>query len=140
MSLETVIQENTDTMKKLIAAWNSLANNAKSIKAEADTGVPVTVKAGGVPVATVSKEVEAPKPAAIQAAPVTATPAPTEVAVAAPAAASPSEVAYEDVAKAITATVKVDRARVVAALAKFGAAKGTELKAEQYAAFLEELA
>ncbi len=137
MSLETVIQENTDTMKKLIAAWNALTINAKSAQADVATGEHTVIKAGGVPVV----EVSAPKPAPTPTAPETATPAPTEAAAPTPATASPSEpIAYEQVAAAITATVKVDRAKVVAALAKFGAAKGTMLKPEQYADFLKELA
>ena len=47
---------------------------------------------------------------------------------------------YAQVAKAITDTFKVDRAKTIAALAKFGAAKGPQLKPEDYAAFLKELA
>ena len=47
---------------------------------------------------------------------------------------------YAQVAKAITDVFKVDRAKVIEALAKFGAAKGPQLKAEDYAAFLKELA
>jgi len=46
---------------------------------------------------------------------------------------------YAQVAKAITDTFKVDRAKVITALAKFGAAKGPQLKPEDYAAFLKEL-
>lgn len=50
-----------------------------------------------------------------------------------------TEVTYDQVSRAITDKVKSDRAGVVAALTKFGAKKGTELKAEQYADFLKEL-
>ena len=46
---------------------------------------------------------------------------------------------YAQVAKAITDTFKVDRAKTIEALAKFGAAKGPQLKVEDYAAFLKEL-
>lgn len=46
---------------------------------------------------------------------------------------------YAQVAKAITDTFKVDRAKTIAALGKFGAAKGPQLKPEDYAAFLKEL-
>ena len=46
---------------------------------------------------------------------------------------------YAQVAKAITDTFKADRAKTLAALAKFGAAKGPQLKTEDYAAFLKEL-
>ncbi|NDI18082.1 MAG: hypothetical protein EBY83_09010, partial [Verrucomicrobia bacterium] len=52
----------------------------------------------------------------------------------------PSEVTYDMVAKAITDTFPKDRAKVLAALAKFGAAKGPQLKPADYAAFLAELA
>jgi hypothetical protein len=44
------------------------------------------------------------------------------------------------VAKAITDVFKVDRAKVIEVLAKFGAAKGPQLKPADYAAFLKELA
>jgi BRCT domain type II-containing protein len=47
---------------------------------------------------------------------------------------------YAQVAKAITDVFKVDRAKVIAALAKFDAAKGPQLKPADYAAFLKELA
>lgn len=61
----------------------------------------------------------------------------------APAAAAPSvseAPTYEDVAKAITAAVKVNRDQAVAALARFGAKRGPDLAPAQYAAFLETLA
>ena len=72
--------------------------------------------------------VEAPKQEA--KAPVPA-PAPTPD----PAAA----ITYDQVAKAITDRVKVDRAAVVDTLASFGAKKGTDLKPEQFADFLAAL-
>jgi hypothetical protein len=52
----------------------------------------------------------------------------------------PSEVTYDTVAKAITDTFTKDRAKVFAALAKFNAKKGPELKPADYPAFLAELA
>jgi hypothetical protein len=55
-------------------------------------------------------------------------------------AGSSNAIDYAQVAKAITDTFKVDRAKTIAALAKFGAAKGPQLKPEDYAAFLKELA
>ena len=54
-------------------------------------------------------------------------------------AEQPAEVAYADVAKAITTVFLVDRQKVIAVLAKFGAKKGPELKKADYAAFLAEL-
>lgn len=86
-------------------------------------------------------KVASPKPATTPAASATATQTPAAPAAAEPAAASPSEeVSYVTVAKAITDTFQKDKAKVIAALAKFGAAKGPQLKAEDYAAFLKELA
>ena len=46
---------------------------------------------------------------------------------------------YAQVAKAITDTFKVDRAKTIETLAMFGAAKGPQLKVEDYAMFLEVL-
>lgn len=90
---------------------------------------------------SIPPKVISPKPAATPIASATATHTPTAPAVAEPAAASPSEeVSYVTVAKAITDTFQKDRAKVIAALAKFGATKGPQLKAADYAAFLEELA
>jgi len=63
---------------------------------------------------------------------------PREAVVEAPAA--PAAIEYAQVAQAIIDTFKVDRAKVVATLGKFGAKKGPELKKEDYAAFLAELA
>ena len=54
-------------------------------------------------------------------------------------AGSSNVIDYAQVAKAITDTFKVDRAKTIEALAKFGAAKGPQLKPEDYAAFLKEL-
>jgi len=48
-------------------------------------------------------------------------------------------ISYDMVAKAITDTFPKDRAKVLAALAKFGAAKGPQLKPADYPAFLAEL-
>jgi hypothetical protein len=83
-------------------------------------------------------EVAPPKP---QAAPVVA-PASTMSATT-PASGTPEvtpTIEYAAVAKAITDVFKVDRAKVIEVLAKFGAAKGPQLKPADYAAFLKELA
>lgn len=75
-------------------------------------------------------EVAPPKPAATVT---TATPETTST------PATIGGIDYAQVAKAITDTFKVDRAKTIEALAKFGAAKGPQLKPEDYAAFLKEL-
>ena len=72
-------------------------------------------------------------------------PAVAEVAPPKPQSTTPSPaglsnvIDYAQVAKAITDTFKVDRAKTIEALAKFGAAKGPQLKPEDYAAFLKVL-
>lgn len=77
------------------------------------------------------QEAKAPAPAPVAA----PAPAPAPAAEPAPAAA----ITYDQVAKAITDRVKVDRAAVVDTLASFGAKKGTDLKPEQFADFLAAL-
>ena len=81
-------------------------------------------------------EVAPPKPAATATPPATVTTATPETT---STPATTGGIDYAQVAKAITDTFKVDRAKTIAALAKFGAAKGPQLKTEDYAAFLKEL-
>lgn len=79
--------------------------------------------------------IEVPKAPTPEAAPlvVDSAPAPAE-------AQTPKVIRYEEVARAITEAAKTNRAHAVATLAKFQAAKGIELKPEQYADFLAALA
>lgn len=53
--------------------------------------------------------------------------------------AATEPIAYATVAEAITEMVKKNRDHVVATLAKFGAKKGPEVKAEDYPAFMAAL-
>lgn len=96
------------------------------------------------------KEAKPPKPSPVQKAEAPAatqpapsasdTPQPEPGATAETATESPSnKIEYTQVGKAITEMVKTNRDHAVATLAKFGAKKGTELKEEDYAAFLKEL-
>jgi hypothetical protein len=140
MSLEQALADNTAAVKELIGVWSKLVLQGKSVNAQVDAGEVTTVTAGNVKI-----PVAAPKPAAAaepvasavkESAPATAsspvvTPAPTD---------SPAEIPYEVVSKAITDMVKADRAKVVATLAQFSVAKGTQLTADQYADFLKALA
>ena len=123
MSLEQALDRNTAAMILLTTA---LSYKFPEVKA-----VPSTVT---------QPELDALKAEAPKAVPVMA---PAVVVAQAPVAASPSEattvVDYSQVATAITDVFKVDRVKVIEALAKFGAAKGPQLKAEDYAAFLKEL-
>ena len=136
MSLEQALAENTSAIKELTAMWATLNKQAKTIVTDTEAG-----KTTGVTIAA-AKHIEvapSPKPEP--------TPAPTPVAVEAVAIASPviaaespSEITYDQVSKAITDKAKTDRNAVVALLGKFGVKKGTELKAEQYADFIKEIA
>lgn len=81
-------------------------------------------------------EVAPPKPVATATPPITVTTATPETT---STPATTAGIDYAQVAKAITDTFKVDRVKTIAALAKFGAQKGPQLKPENYAAFLKEL-
>ena len=116
MSLEQELQRNTEAMIALTAALQAFDKPAiKTVEVKIDNRTKPT------PAVVVEKIT-----------PVEATPTTVE--------ATPTAVDYTMVAKAITDVFKVDRAKVIAALAKFGAAKGPQLKAEDYEAFLAELA
>ena len=83
-----------------------------------------------------------PKPKAEKTAEKPAAPAPAPAADTKPSAdTAPTAVPYEKTGlpEKIAACVKKDRDGVVALLAEFGAKKGSELKAEQYAAFGEKI-
>jgi len=117
MSLEQALERNTEMMADLIRALEGFQPAAQQ---EAPPVPKLRPKADTPPT---SKE----KPSAATVT-TTSTPAATDT------------IEYAQVAAAITSTFKVDKAKVIAALAKFGAAKGPQLKVEDYAAFLEELA
>jgi hypothetical protein len=135
MSLEAAILENTSVLRELLARLTVVAIPATADTAKVETKKPAATAASGQPTATAKVEAAAPEST-------TSAPAPTaqSVETAAPASTAATTITYEQVAKAITDGVKADRAKVVAALAKFGAKKGTELKTEQYAEFLAEMA
>ena len=136
MSLEQALAENTSAIKELTAMWATLNKQAKTIVTDTEAG-----KTTGVTIAATKHIGVAPSPKPEP------TPAPIPVAVEAVAIASPviavespSEITYEQVSKAITDTVKTDKNRVIATLAKFSVKRGPELKVEQYADFLKALA
>lgn len=115
MSLEATIQENTAAIRELIAAI------AK--------GLPVTGAQVAAVVAEAPAEVAKEKPPAPKTEAKAETPAPAEEA--------PKLATYEDVRKAINDLAKAKgRDAVVGVLGQFGAAKGPDVKPEQYAAFV----
>lgn len=118
MSLEQALERNTEMMADLIRALEGF-QPATQAPAKTEVAPPKPVE----PVATpVAQETKVAKPETAQVSP------------------SDAAIEYAQVAKAITDTFKIDKVKVVAALAKFGAAKGPQLKVADYAAFLEELA
>ena len=131
MSLETELAANTAAITELIGAWKALTANAVAAKG-ADK-----VNAGGV---AVIEKVESPK----SVAPAEALPSQENTGQGATAATettvSPSEVTYEDVSKAVLAKMKTDKPAVMAAAAKFSVKNAKELKPEQWADFLKEIA
>jgi hypothetical protein len=112
MSLEQELARNTAAMTALTAA---LQNHRFSEVAPVTIAEIDRLVAPGIPVVHTSAPV---------------------VTAATPVAAA---IEYAQVAKAITDVFKTDRAKVIEALSKFGAAKGPQLNAEDYAAFLKEL-
>lgn len=133
MSLELALAANTAAITELTGAWKQLMQSAAAIKASETVTV---VKAAGVPV--IEKTV-APKPVETPA----ATPIAVEAAVTASpetAKASPSDITYEDVSKAVLAKMKTDKPAVMAAAAKFAVKNAKELKPEQWADFIKEIA
>jgi hypothetical protein len=124
MSLEQALERNTEMMKDLIRALEGFQPVAATPQ-----------EAPPIPKSIL--KVEAPEPSAKPEVPTT-----TTTVTSSPATTLPQAVGidYAQVAAAITSTFKIDKAKVIAALAKFGAAKGPQLKVEDYAAFLEELA
>lgn len=155
MSLEVALQENTAAVralhelmarlalphlfdaamqaaadKKVDAAPTEAAEKPKAEDMPIRKRTPKDAPAE-TPVETPATEVEAKKPAATQAA------EETKPAAGAAAAESPSEEATYDDVKAITiAMSKKSRDMAVGALAHFNVARASELKAEQYGAFV----
>ena len=125
MSLEQALADNTAAIRELIAAMRPAASVAapKSVttyhvESTKDDVSTIVARVETLPVLVKPDEEAAP-----------------EVVVEASAA-----IEYAQVAQAIIDSFKVDRANVIAALGKFGAKKGPELKVGDYAAFLAELA
>ena len=127
MSLEQALADNTAAIRELIAA----------MRPAAPATVTAVVQAITAPAADTSKIVliEPDEKAAPEVPYTMPALQPREAVVEEPAA-----IEYAQVAQAIIDSFKVDRTKVIAALGKFGAKKGPELKVGDYAAFLAELA
>lgn len=127
MSLEQELARNTEAVIALTAALT-----ARTVVVEAPTEKMSQALA----------KVKPPKLVAVSDTPVEVPVSPPDTATttASETSATTPTIDYATVAKAITDTFKVDRVKTIEALAKFGAAKGPQLKPEDYAAFLAELA
>ena len=121
MSLEQALERNTEMMADLIRALEGFQ--------------PVAAPQEVPPIPKLRPKADTPPTS--EGKPSTATTATPETT---STPATTAGIEYAQVAAAITSTFKIDRAKVVAALGKFGAAKGPQLKVEDYAAFLQELA
>jgi len=127
MSLEQALADNTAAIRELIAAMRPAAPATVNAVAQA-----ITAPAADTSKIVLVKKDEKAAPEVPYVMPALQ---PREAVVDAPAA-----IEYAQVAQAIIDSFKVDRAKVIAALGKFGAKKGPELKPADYAAFLAELA
>ena len=133
MSLEAVIQENTSTMRELIAVWSKLTAQAKTIdqsdKIENVTAAGTPVQAKPEKAAKVEKVAKVEKAEAKPEAPAEQAP----VAVATPVVEAAEGPSFDDVKKAVTELAKASHADAFAVLQSFGVARATHLKPEQYA-------
>ena len=127
MSLEQALERNTEMMADLIRALDGFQTLISKPVSQWEWEAPPVPKLRPKADTPPTSE-EKPSTATTATPETTSTPATT------------AGIEYAQVAAAITSTFKIDRAKVVAALAKFGAAKGPQLKVEDYAAFLQELA
>ena len=125
MSLEQALERNTEMMADLIRALEGFQ--------------PVAAPQEAPPAPKLRPKAET-STTGMSSAPSNSGPATTATPETTSTQATTAGIEYALVAAAITSTFKIDRAKVVAALAKFGAAKGPQLKVEDYAAFLDELA
>lgn len=137
MSIEAAIAENTSAIKELIGVWAKLLAQGKSINTRVESGEVETVTAGTERIPVAKAKVEAPKPVD---APSGATAPAGQTSTTTDTKSTTDEIEYATVAQAINDAVKADRPRAIATLAKFGAKKGPDLKPEQWADFLKELA
>jgi hypothetical protein len=147
LSLENALAENTAALAKLSALMASMFARDQglplaALPATASPEPAPAAQAPGKPSAATTARSKptaeaAPSQPALSAAAPAPSPEATPPAAAAPSA--PAPVTYEQVAKAITEAVKTRRDAVVAALKQFGAARGVELKPEQFADFLKVL-
>lgn len=136
MSLEQELARNTEALLALTAALQS--NKPVTEKAAppkpVDTPTVKEVSPAAAPTPAGGSRSD-PKPSGSSTTPTNTTPTNT----ASVTSNTTPTIEYPAVAAAITSVFRVDRARPIAALAKFGVAKGPQLKPEDYAAFLVEL-
>lgn len=128
--LADILQETRTTNDRIASLAVAIANAGQGSPAVRAETAKVIEKAAKAPD---PKPVPAPAAAPSEpVAPVAESPAPT----------APSEpaISYAQVSKAIQDMVKVDREKVLAALAKFQVKRGSELSTEQYPEFMEALA
>lgn len=130
MSLEAALAANTAAITALTEVWGKLASMGKVIDRKVGSGEQTKTTAGNLEIPLAKVETKKSSPAPVEVAPA----APTEE------VATATEITYDVVAKATLAKMKTDRAAVLAAVAKFGAKNAKELKPEQYADFLKEIA
>ena len=138
MSLEQVLADHATAIRELTAFLRQNAKTAPAPWTGGDTitataGLPTLTLTAAQPPVSIIEETERAAPEVAYTLPALQ---PREV-VAEPEVAA---IEYAQISKAITTAFVKDRSAVVAALAKFGAKKGPELKVSDYAAFLAELA
>lgn len=129
MSIETLLQENTAAVKALTLAITAMGSSVGTV---AGTNTPVILSNDKTEAKTPVETKAEPKPEVKKAATKPkAEPAKTEE------ETNTGELTYADVSPKLLELAKADRPKVVELLAKFGVAKGSDLKPTQFAAVLE---
>ena len=132
MSLESAIEANTCVLRELLARLSSGAIVAAPM-AEAPAKKPVSAASG--PTTAQAVVADAPASTTKESAPAAA----SAVAESPASTAADKPVTYDQVSKAITDGVKLNRENVLTVLAQFGVKKGPELTADQYGPFIKAL-
>lgn len=144
MSLEIEVQKNTDTMAVLIEAINTLAAVVRATTTIYNTGPARPDHVASRPVVAEEKNVDIKEViidtvAALKEVARNTVLSETQDKLIAAVEEPEADIDYATVTKAITDVFKVDRAKVIETLEKYGAKKGPQLKAEDYAAFVKDL-
>lgn len=127
-----------EVLRALLNTTVTPTTEANSIDLRKPSAAPKATKAPPTNAPAPTKAAPTPiEPTPIEPTPIEPTPAPIEP-TPAPIAAAPS-ISFEEFRKAVGAAALINKEAVRAALQKYGAAKTSEVKSEEYAAIMDDL-